>query len=63
VDTGWITNEAPHPVAERMAEEGFREPLDAIDAAARVLDPVFVGYSTGRHESGKFWKDYYPIPW
>jgi NAD(P)-dependent dehydrogenase (short-subunit alcohol dehydrogenase family) len=63
VDTGWVTNEAPHPVAERMAAEGFREPLDAIDGAARVLDPVFVGFATGRHESGKFWKDYHPIPW
>ena len=43
VDTGWVTNEAPHPVAARMSGEGLREPLDAIDGAARVLDPVFVG--------------------
>jgi NAD(P)-dependent dehydrogenase (short-subunit alcohol dehydrogenase family) len=63
VDTGWITNEAPQPVAARMAAEGFREPLDVVDGAARVLDPVFVGFSTGQHESGQFWKDYHPIPW
>ncbi len=63
VDTGWITNEAPYPRATRMADEGFREPLDAIDGAARVLDPVFVGFTTGRHPFGRFWKDYHPIPW
>jgi NAD(P)-dependent dehydrogenase (short-subunit alcohol dehydrogenase family) len=63
VDTGWITNEAPHPAAQRMAAEGFREPLDVIDGAARVLDPVYVGFATGRHQSGKFWKDYHSIPW
>jgi NAD(P)-dependent dehydrogenase (short-subunit alcohol dehydrogenase family) len=62
-DTGWITNEAPQPVSARMDAEGFREPLDAIDGAARVLDPVFVGFSTGGHEYGKFWKDYHPISW
>ncbi|MCI0455461.1 MAG: SDR family oxidoreductase, partial [Gemmataceae bacterium] len=63
VDTGWVTNEAPHPTAERMAAEGFREPLDVIDGAARVLDPIFSGLTTGRNEHGKFWKDYRPIEW
>ncbi len=63
VDTGWVTNEAPHPTATRMADEGFREPLDSIDGAARVLDPVFVGVRTGTNEFGKFWKDYRPIAW
>lgn len=63
VDTGWVSNEAPEPRAAQMASEGFREPLDVVDGAARVLDPVFVGHNTGRHESGKFWKDYRPVPW
>jgi NAD(P)-dependent dehydrogenase (short-subunit alcohol dehydrogenase family) len=63
VDTGWITNEAAHPRAEEMAAEGFREPLDSIDGAARVLDPIFVGRNTGRPEHGRFWKDYRPISW
>ncbi len=63
VDTGWITNEAPHPRAAQMAAEGFREPLDVVDGAARVLDPIFVGFATGRHPFGQFWKDYHPIPW
>jgi NAD(P)-dependent dehydrogenase (short-subunit alcohol dehydrogenase family) len=63
VDTGWVTNEAPHPAAARMAAEGFREPLDAVDGAARVLDPVFTGVSTGRPAFGQLLKDYRPVPW
>jgi NAD(P)-dependent dehydrogenase (short-subunit alcohol dehydrogenase family) len=63
VDTGWVSNESPRPIADRMAAQGFREPLDAVDAAARVLDPVFVGFATGRHEFGQFFKDYRPFPW
>src|SRR5262249_37746229 len=43
VDTGWVTNENPYPVAENMAEQGFQPPLDEIDGAARVLDPIFTG--------------------
>jgi NAD(P)-dependent dehydrogenase (short-subunit alcohol dehydrogenase family) len=63
VDTGWVTNEAPFPRARRMAEEGFQPPLDAVDGAARVLDPVFAGVSTGLNVLGKFLKDYREIAW
>jgi NAD(P)-dependent dehydrogenase (short-subunit alcohol dehydrogenase family) len=63
VDTGWITNEAPRPTAERMTAEGFREPLDVIDGAARVLDPIFVGLNAGCNDHGLFLKDYRSIPW
>src|SRR5262249_23578059 len=63
VDTGWVTNEAARPRAERMAAEGVREPLDSIDGAARVLDPVLAGVTTGSNEHGGFWKDYRRIAW
>jgi NAD(P)-dependent dehydrogenase (short-subunit alcohol dehydrogenase family) len=63
VDTGWITNEAPAPVAQRMHAEGFRPPLDVIDGAARVLEPIFTGIATGQNVFGKFLKDYREIPW
>lgn len=43
VDTGWINDEHPLPDALRRAEQGFQTPLDEIDAAARVLDPVLSG--------------------
>lgn len=44
VDTGWINDENPLPTARRIAtEHGFQTPIDEIDAAARLLDPVVSG--------------------
>ena len=43
VDTGWITDERPHPTKVRLAEEGFHAPLDLVDGAARVYDPIVRG--------------------
>jgi NAD(P)-dependent dehydrogenase (short-subunit alcohol dehydrogenase family) len=63
VDTGWITVESPYPVAEQLKREGFRLPLDVIDGAARVCDPVFSGLNTGQNVFGKFLKDYQEITW
>ena len=64
VDTGWITDEDPVEIAERKtAELGFRPPLDAIDAAARICDPIFTGLLTGEHLWGNFLKDYQIANW
>merc|ERR1719253_2066615 len=42
VDTGWINDENPLPTASRIsAEHNFQSPLDEVDAAARILDPIF----------------------
>lgn len=44
VDTGWINDENPLPTARRIAaEHGFQTPIDEVDAAARLLDPVVMG--------------------
>jgi NAD(P)-dependent dehydrogenase (short-subunit alcohol dehydrogenase family) len=64
VDTGWITDEDPAEVAARKVEEhGFHPPLDVVDGAARIVDPVFFGIRSGQHVWGLFLKDYRPIPW
>jgi NAD(P)-dependent dehydrogenase (short-subunit alcohol dehydrogenase family) len=63
VDTGWVTDEDPAAHAARKAEEGFSPPLDIIDGAARIVDPIFVGRLTGTHVWGQFLKDYKPAPW
>ena len=64
VDTGWVTDEDPFVHASRKREElGFQPPLDIVDGAARVLDPFLCGLNTGRHEHGKFFKDYAPSAW
>jgi NAD(P)-dependent dehydrogenase (short-subunit alcohol dehydrogenase family) len=63
VDTGWVTDEDPAVHAARKAEEGFSPPLDIIDGAARIIDPIFAGRLTGNHPWGQFLKDYKPAPW
>jgi NAD(P)-dependent dehydrogenase (short-subunit alcohol dehydrogenase family) len=62
VDTGWITDERPHPTKMRLADEGFHAPLDLVDGAARVYDPIVRG-EAGEDVHGVFLKDYAPAPW
>ena len=62
VDTGWITDERPHPTKMRLAGEGFHAPLDLVDGAARVYDPIVRG-EAGEDVHGVFLKDYAPAPW
>jgi len=64
VDTGWVTDEDPAELSEfKQRVHDFQPPLDIIDGAARVCDPFFDGILTGKHWSGKFLKDYFPIDW
>ena len=64
VDTGWVTDEDPAHHAERKTKElGFEPPLDIVDGAARVVDPVFEAFRTGEVTWGRFFKDYKPTSW
>lgn len=62
VDTGWITDERPHVTKVRLAAEGFKAPLDLVDGAARVYDPIVRG-EAGEDVHGVFLKDYGVSPW
>lgn len=62
VDTGWITDERPHPDKMRLAADGFHAPLDLVDGAARVYDPIVRG-EQGEDLFGCFLKDYAPTTW
>ena len=64
VDTGWVTDEDPVAVADRKAREHhFHPPLDIVDGAARIVDPLLTGFNTGDHVWGKFLKDFFPTDW
>ena len=64
VDTGWITDEDPAHLSQAKKEmHDFEPPLDIVDGAARLLDPVFTSILTGEHIFGKFLKDYKPSEW
>ena len=70
VDTGWINDEKPAAqAAADAATHHFQTPIDEIDAAARVLDPIvaplrrLASGQEAKPEYGVFLKDYAMCEW
>ena len=66
-DTGWINDENPlERAAANQRSRDFQTPIDEVDAAARILDPIFTGValpSDQTPEFGRFLKDYHITEW
>jgi NAD(P)-dependent dehydrogenase (short-subunit alcohol dehydrogenase family) len=64
VDPGWVTNEHPLELRRQMRERlDFEPPLDALDGAARVCDPIFVAARGETPVFGRLLKNYRAAPW
>jgi NAD(P)-dependent dehydrogenase (short-subunit alcohol dehydrogenase family) len=64
VDTGWITEENPHPKKTKIQDKGFVTPLDEIDGTARIYDPIAQGVNSSEEPVyGHFLKNYFPGEW
>jgi NAD(P)-dependent dehydrogenase (short-subunit alcohol dehydrogenase family) len=63
VDTGWINEENPYDKAQEIAKLDFQTPIDEIDAASRILDPIIVGINENITPYGGFYKDYHTTEW
>lgn len=64
VDTGWVTNENPYNIQELMKNKyKFQVPLDCLEGAMRVIDPIYQGVNNKAYIFGKFLKDYQESVW
>uniref|UniRef100_A0A6B2LHQ8 Oxidoreductase n=1 Tax=Arcella intermedia TaxID=1963864 RepID=A0A6B2LHQ8_9EUKA len=63
VDTGWITYENPLEYDSVKQILKLAPPIDEIDGASRILDPIFHALNTGEKYWGLFYKDYMPSSW
>ncbi|WOO83176.1 putative protein [Vanrija pseudolonga] len=62
VDTGWVTDERPWDAKLEAWGQGFRCPLDLVDGAARIYDPIVRG-EEGEDVYGVLLKDYRVVEW
>ena len=70
VDTGWVNDEKPnHLAVDHAVRHNFQTPIDEIDAASRVLDPIIAPLlrvekgEEAKPPLGVFLKDYDVCEW
>ncbi|KAG2389467.1 hypothetical protein C9374_014027 [Naegleria lovaniensis] len=62
VDTGWNNDENPLSDLENISQTYYC-PLDEVDGAARILDPIFLALQGKQKYFGVFLKNYSPFRW
>lgn len=63
VDPGWISQQSPLTTVQNWERIQQLLPLDLIDAAARICDPIFLGITTGEAPFGRLYKNYQSVSW
>lgn len=62
VDVGWISTGAKESLRKKQFEEGYIPPLDSVDGASRILDPIIQGIK-GNIIFGILLKNYKKTEW
>jgi len=62
VDVGWISTGAREELRKQQFEKAYVPPLDSVDGASRILDPIYRALD-GDKSFGKLYKDYNEHEW
>ena len=62
VDVGWISTGAKESLRKKQFEEGYIPPLDSVDGASRIFDPIVQGIK-GKSIFGVLLKNYKVSNW
>ena len=62
VDVGWISTGAKESLRKKQFEEGYIPPLDSVDGASRIFDPIVEGIK-GKSIFGVLLKNYKVSQW
>ena len=63
VDVGWVSTGATEPLRKKQLERGYSPPLDPVDAAARIIHPIFEALINKNIIIGKLLKNYQITDW
>lgn len=63
VDVGWVSTGAHEVLREKQFERGYIPPLDSVDGACRILQPIVDQIENTADLSGVLFKDYKPHKW
>ncbi|MFK7060618.1 SDR family oxidoreductase [Flavobacterium oreochromis] len=63
VDVGWISTGANEALREKQFKAGYIPPLDSVDGASRIMDPIIQGIQGSNYWYGVLLKNYKVTNW